>query len=80
MLNNTLFMLTGKEKCSPAITSVRLVGLNSSVVGYLEVCRDEYWEAVMLEEEHEWTHKNSIVVCRELGFGGTVEAISSLSL
>lgn len=52
--------------------SVRLTGLNSSFVGYVQVCRNGHWTAVSFEAEEEWTKKNSIVTCKELGFIGAI--------
>lgn len=50
--------------------SARLAGFNSSYVGFVQVCKRGYWAAISYQEEQEWTRKNSIVACRELGFQG----------
>lgn len=49
--------------------SVRLTGLNSSVVGYLEVCdkANREWRSVTVVSK-EWGRKEATVVCGELGF------------
>ena len=52
------------------LASVRLAGFNSSMVGYLEVCRDGGWKTVT---SGEWGRKEATVVCKELGF---LDAIS----
>ncbi|XP_064382565.1 neurotrypsin-like [Halichondria panicea] len=54
------------------LASVRLAGFNSSMVGYLEVCRDGGWRTVTVTSG-EWGRKEATVVCKELGF---LDAIS----
>ena len=64
------------EKCVPSKNGlVRLSGLNSSFIGYVQTCKDGYWTSISHEDDEEWTKKNSIVVCRELGYHGTVRII-----
>jgi hypothetical protein len=66
----------GYEICSLSESgSARLVGFNSSYVGYVEVCREGYWTALFYSED-QWTLKNSMVACRELGFYATTRIFS----
>ena len=56
--------------------SARLMGFNSSFVGFLQVCDNGHWIPITSKDEQEWTQKNSIVVCRELGFHGALRMFS----
>ena len=40
------------------------------------MCREEYWATISYQDEGKWTRKNSMVVCRELGFHGTTRIFS----
>lgn len=73
-LNSYLCKLPNNtERCLPSKTGlVRLSGLNSSSIGYVETCKDGYWTSISYKDDEEWTTKNSIVVCKELGFLGAV--------
>ena len=65
------------EKCLLSeIGEVRLAGLNSSYIGYVQICKDGFWASVSYEDEEEWTKKNSIVTCKELGFLGSVRIMN----
>ena len=65
------------EACSYTESgSTRLTGFNSSYVGFVQVCREEYWATISYKDEGKWTRKNSMVVCRELGFHGTTRIFS----
>lgn len=67
------YIITENGACLQSLSgSIRLFGFNSSYSGYVQVCKGGYWTAISYEEENEWTRKNSIVTCRELGFQGTV--------
>ena len=44
--------------------------MDSSHIGFVQVCKDEHWITISVDEEDEWTRKNSLVVCKELGFQG----------
>ena len=46
---------------------LRLVGLNSSLGGYLEICRAGEWKNVSIIPGG-WGRKDSAVVCKELGY------------
>ena len=46
----------------------RLTGFNSSYIGYVQVCKDGEWTPVSFDDEKEWTRKNSVVACKDLGF------------
>ena len=62
----------GSEVCLQRESgSIRLAGLNSSYVGYVQVCKTGYWTSIAYEAEEHWSKKNAIVACRELGFQGT---------
>ena len=66
----------GPEACSESeIGAARLTGLNSSFVGYVQICKNGHWRAVSFEGE-EWTKKNAVVTCRELGFQGVIKILS----
>ena len=70
-------LLIEYEVCSHSQSNLaRLAGFNSSYVGYLQVCKEGFWTSIMFEEEQEWTKKNSIVACKELGFEGAVGIIA----
>ena len=64
---------SGRELCRSQLISyghfahIRLVGFNSSLVGYLEICRDGAWKTVTTNDG-EWGRKEATVVCRELGY------------
>ena len=56
---------------------MRLFGLNSSHVGYLQVCKEGQWTGIAYQDkEGDWTRKNSIVVCQELGFQGALTILN----
>ena len=50
---------------------MRLVGFNSTLVGYVDVCKNETWMRLLTAMDS-WTHKNSIVVCQQLGHLGAL--------
>lgn len=73
MAMNLVSFLGSSDDCSPSQSgSARLAGFNSSYVGFIQVCKGGDWTALSFEEEGEWTKKNSIVACKELGFKGSV--------
>ena len=48
---------------------LRLVGLNSTMAGHVEVCTSEgVWSKLLISDVGLWSRKNSIVVCSELGY------------
>ena len=52
---------------------VRLVGFSSEQAGKVEVCRGGVWSAVCLgSNQTHWSHKNSIVVCQQLGYASAL--------
>ena len=50
---------------------MRLADFNSALVGYVEICHNETWTKLLTEVDS-WTHKNSIVVCQQLGYLGAL--------
>lgn len=56
------------ERCLSKTGLVRLAGLNSSFIGYAQTCTDGYWTSISYGDDAEWTSKNSVVMCRELGY------------
>ena len=50
--------------------------MSSSFVGYVQTCRNGFWKPVSYEDEDEWTKKNSIVTCKELGFIDAVRIVN----
>ncbi len=72
-----LLLLMVLETCEQRETgNTRITGLNSSYIGYLEICRDSLWVPVSYDEEKEWTSKSATVACRELGFIGSLHIMN----
>ena len=59
----------GFESVGVGIVDVRRGG-----VGMVEVCRGGVWSAVCQEasDQTRWSLKNSLVVCRQLGYGHAI--------
>ena len=55
------------EECEPD-GLIRLVGFDSARAGVAQVCKDGVWGRVCAGEGYSWSTRNSIVVCRQLGF------------
>ena len=47
---------------------MRLVDFESALAGYVEICKNETWLRLLTDKDQFWTHKNSIVTCRQLGY------------
>ena len=63
---NINFSISHPDICSIE-GGVRLTGFNSTLAGYVEICKNETWLRLLTDTDS-WTHKNSIVVCRQLGY------------
>jgi hypothetical protein len=57
---------------------VRLTGLESPLIGRLEICHNNTWAGVC-NDGLQWTLRNSIVVCKMLGYEGAVQINPLLS-
>ena len=44
---------------------LHLVGGNAPNEGHVEICIDYTWEPLCADN---WTHNNTVVVCRQLGY------------
>ena len=55
---------------------LRLVGFNSNLGGYLEICRAGEWKNVSVVPG-DWGRKDSAVVCKELGY---LDALAAFNL
>ena len=55
-----------------AVSDLRLVGVNSTHAGNLEVLRDGLWGAVC---DTSWDKRDADVACRQLGFGSALAAL-----
>ena len=65
-LSSILFSTATSTSCVD--DQVRLTGLSTSVIGRLELCRNGSWTRVC-NSNKEWTLRNSMVVCKMLGYG-----------
>lgn len=50
---------------------MRLTGFNSTLAGYVEICKNDTW-LKLVTGSNSWTHKDSIVVCQQLGYLGAL--------